>query len=302
MPQQEDKTGTLYWYQRVFIIVGLAGVGFLSLGAFLGSIRYALDLVNPRTTYVGTAFILIVALLIHFRLKQHPLPWVTKGKEIRIKGLGAGPIFGFVGACLLLWIPWIISHSKTDAFEDLALASARKNLMSIHLRLNEMYNTVKTIGTYGAGDNFRSLPDRLVRMGNLDLSFCRSVESHITDLRPDFLRAATAYCGTLSNFAETESNAWAMFNQKAREVLQSADDLEAQLALACILGTPESKFYILKFQMVLYSADKMGLKKHDLLVGSPEVGLPDIPIPDPFIETYVRSRFRADCETGKILR
>jgi hypothetical protein len=302
MSKEETKPEKSYWYQRVFIGVSFGSIGFLGLGAVFGSIRYSLDLVNPVTTYIGTIFIVLVAVLTHFWLKRRPLPWVTKGQEIRIKRLGIGPVLGFAGACLLLWVPRLISDSKTDAFQALALTNARKNLMSIHLRLDEMYDTVRKIGTRGGGDNFRSLPDHLVRMGSLDLSFCRSLESHVTELSPEFLRAATAYCGTLSNFTETESNAWATFDQTSGELLRSADDLEAQLVLACLLGVAEKNFYILKLEMTLYSAKKMGLTEHDLLVGSQELGLPDIPIPSPFIETYVHSRFHADCETGKIVR
>ena len=161
-------------------------IGFLGLGGFFGAIRYALELVNPITTYIGTVFVVVVEIFIHFWLRRHPLPWVTQGQAIRVKRLGVGPVLGFAGACLLLWVPRLVSDSKTDAktdiFRELALGSARKSLVSIHLRLGELYDAVEKIGTKNLGDDFRSLPDHLVHMGSLDISFCRSLESHVTDL------------------------------------------------------------------------------------------------------------------------
>ncbi|HET9409273.1 MAG TPA: hypothetical protein VFO39_18675 [Candidatus Sulfotelmatobacter sp.] len=173
--------------------------------------------------------------------------------------------------------------------------------MSIHLRLDEINQTVEHIGMKGAADEFRAVPDHLIRAGDLDLSFCRSLESHITDLNPEFLRAAKAYCGTISSFAEAESNAWNAVKEtkKVQDVLRSADDLEAQLALACAFDTAEKGFYILEFEMILHSAQKMGLPRRDLLAGSTKLGLPDLSIPASFIGDYVRTRFHVDCESGQ---
>jgi hypothetical protein len=303
MSTEETPSVKPSWYQHVLTAVGFVIGGFLILGAFLGAVHYSQVLVSPRVTWAGTILILVIAIFTQFYLKRHPLRWVYRGESHNVTRLGKRQILGFLGACLLLWIPRMFPEAKPGTFHELALVSARKNLMILHLRLEEMYATIKAIGTQGAGDKFRSLPDRLMRQADLDLSFCRSFEFHVTDVDPEFLRAANAYCGTVSDFKEVESKAWTIFRQEeTQNVLSDADRPEAQLPLACLLDTPETQFYILKFQMVLDSAEKMGMTEKDLLTGSQQIGLPDIPVPHPFIASYVRTKFHIDCETGKILR
>ena len=302
MCEEEPNPPRPFWYQKVFVAASAVSLGFLALGSSFSAIRDALPLVNPWTTYIGTGLIVVTGACVQFYLTRHPLAWVTRGHESRITRLGIRPIFVFVGALVLLWIPRFISDSKTNTFRQLALGSTRKNLASIHFRIRELREPVELIRTRDAAQAFKSLPDRLGRTGNLDLSFCRTMEFHVTDLEPTFLRAATAYCGTVSDFSETESQLWNLFQQSPNvQKLISADEPEAQLALACTLIEPET-FYIVKFQMILHSAEKMGLEEHDLLVGSKKMDLPDIQPPTPFIEEYLRTQFHVDCGTGKILR
>lgn len=300
---EESKPVKPFWYQGVLVLASFLLIGFLALGSIFSAIRNALALVNPFTTYIGTILIIVVGISVHLYLSRHPLPWVTRGHEIRITRVGRAPILGFIGACVLLWVPRFVTDSKTSTFRQMALESTRGNLVRIDLRVRELHETVEQIGAKDAGARFRSLPDRLIAMGDLDTSFCRSLEFQMLDLEPEFARAGRAYCGTASHFSETEFHAWSTVqrNESAQDVLGNADRIEAQLALACLLEVPEA-FYILQFEMISYSGEKMGLAEHDLLVGSRGLGLPDISIPKPYIGGYVRTRFRADCHTGKILR
>jgi hypothetical protein len=302
MPQ-EVKPVKPFWYQKGLLGVASLLIGFLALGSFVSAIRNALSLVNRSTTYIGTAVLFVAWVCIDFYVRKRPLPWIVHGQEIRVKKLGITPTLAFVGACLLLWVPRWISDSKTNTFRQMALESMRGNLVRIHFRLRELHETVEQIGTRDVAAKFRSLPDRLIAMGNLDTSFCRSLEFQMTDLESEFAHAGRAYCGTISNFSETESHAWSTVqkNESEQDLLRHADEIEAQLALACFLEIPEG-FYILKFNMISFSAKKMGLSERDLLAGSSELGLPDIPVPKPHVVGFVRTRFRIDCETGKILR
>src|SRR5262249_48428177 len=144
---------------------------------------------------------------------RHPLPWVIQGKEIRVKRLGVGPILGLAGACFLLWVPRLISDSKTDLLRAVALPNIPVNFVGINRRLPIIHQAIEAIGTKNAGDELRSLPDRLVAIGSFELSFCRSLESHVTHVDPEFLRYASAYCYVASNFTETESHRWGAFKQ-----------------------------------------------------------------------------------------
>lgn len=301
--EQHVARPTAFWYQKIWVGVSAAFVGFVAFGSVFGAIRNAVFFITALTTTIGTALIVLIGLSAQLYLAKHPLAWVSKGREYRIKRLGIHPILVLGGMLALLWIPRFIP-ARTDSFRQLALVSARKNLAIIHLRIEALREPVKLIGTPTSAERFRSLPDRLSGMGNLDLSFCRSVESHITDLQSDFLTAATAYCGTVSDFAGVESQIWTYYKQdkKVQYLFNVSTEPEAQLALACSLDVPERKFYVMQFSMVLYSATKMGLAERELLTGSKELGVPDLQVPTPDIVDFVRRHFHVDCTTGQILR
>jgi hypothetical protein len=298
---EENNHVPPFWHQKVFWYTVSAYAGLVGLGAFLGALHYARVLVTPGVTYVGTGVLVIVWFICQFFLRIHPLSWAFRGHEFKISRLGAERTAGFLGACVLLWIPRLVPESKAAIFQQTALIGARSNLFRIHQRLQTMQETVTKVGTSAAVDAFSTLPQRLM-IDSMDVSFCHSSETHLGEFEPDFTRAATHYCSTLSNFSEQEPKMWKGWQEnKDLQQLEVASEtsIEAQVALACGLEMPEG-YYIQRFKMVVFSAEKMGLTKRELFTGLPQNGIPNLAMEEPQIGKYVAIRFKVNCETGKV--
>ena len=92
-------------HQRVLVIVGVVLAAAILAGSVLDAISNANALISPGITYVGTVVLLIGYSTLHFVLRRYPLPWVVKGEQIRITGLGGNQLAAVLGLIGILWVP-----------------------------------------------------------------------------------------------------------------------------------------------------------------------------------------------------
>jgi hypothetical protein len=302
MPQKPEREEH-FWAQKALSYIFPLLAAIVLVGNFLNAISNSLTLITRTVTYVGTFILLAGGVFAHAYLRRHPMAWRNKhGSKIYINSLGKTQILSLLGAVVLLWVPMMTPNKKDSIFRSMALESIRGNLVRIDLRLGELRKTAESLGTAQGPENLRTLPDRLIMMGNLDMSFCRSLETHPTETEPEFAEAARGYCSAASGFSEREPQVWRLFKEdNGVQDVSRRDEIEAQVAVGCLLVPPE-RFYVLDFQMMKYAGTRMGLTERELLEGPKDLGLPDIPDATPYLEIYFKKRFRVECESGRLSR
>lgn len=110
-----------HWYQRVILLAAAALGGVLLGGSFLDAVGNART-VHPLTTYIGSALLALGGTAAHFWLRRFPLRWVSRGKEVRIRGLGTRALAAIAGAASLLWIPRLIGTGPEESTSDLRIS------------------------------------------------------------------------------------------------------------------------------------------------------------------------------------
>jgi hypothetical protein len=82
----------------------LAGV--LLLGDVLNAVTNALLLITPTVTYIGTSFVVLIAVALQVVLKHNGLPWrYAQGRPLMLRGLEPQAVCFVLGIVLVLWYP-----------------------------------------------------------------------------------------------------------------------------------------------------------------------------------------------------
>lgn len=81
----------------------LAGV--LTAGTLFQSLSNALQFITPRTTYIGTAVLVLLMIGNLLVMKRRGIAWHYPGVDARVKNMGPSLVCFVVGIILLLWYP-----------------------------------------------------------------------------------------------------------------------------------------------------------------------------------------------------
>jgi hypothetical protein len=92
-----------YWRRVVYLLAG-----FTALGEVLHSVAGANEIVTPAVTYLGSAVLATVLIVLNLVLPRFKPRWTqSEGRIVYLKSLGIQPVWIIVGAVILLWTPRI---------------------------------------------------------------------------------------------------------------------------------------------------------------------------------------------------
>jgi hypothetical protein len=94
------------FHQNILKLVGFFIAGVFTLGALLDAISNAITIVSPRITFVSTAWLVGIWLLVELVIAFFGIPWHPFiGDRVRVKILGAKFRMALFGMLCLLWLP-----------------------------------------------------------------------------------------------------------------------------------------------------------------------------------------------------
>jgi len=100
-------------YEHLFLWSRWVLLGVLALGAVFSAINNALSLVTPAFSYVGSAALLLLWLVLVAVARLRGIAWTeTQGIRVRLRRLSAKTHFFFVGCLLLLWVPRVADQVR----------------------------------------------------------------------------------------------------------------------------------------------------------------------------------------------